>query len=136
MRATAGSTDPTMTAAFMVLYNEGSTDIALTGATADVADMTELHEMVKVDGKEMMQQVEEGITITAGRGKELAPGGYHVMMMGLNTDLAPGDEVTFTLTFSDGTEQTVHAPVKEFTEEEGHYHEPGTGEHSHDDEDS
>ncbi|WP_121258536.1 copper chaperone PCu(A)C [Nocardioides ferulae] len=133
VRATEGSEDPSMTGAFMVLENDGEDDVDLVGAASPVSGMVELHEMAMVDGDMVMQQVDGGITITAGRGKVLEPGGYHVMLMGLTDPLAPGDEVELTLEFSDGSEQTLTAPVKEFTEEEGHYHEPGTEEHGHDD---
>ena len=133
VRATEGAEDPSMTGAFMVLDNEGDDDVDLVGASSPVAGKAELHEMAMVDGDMVMRQVEGGITITAGRGKVLEPGGYHVMLMGLTDPLEAGDEVDLTLEFSDGTEQTLTAPVKEFTEEEGHYHAPGTGEHSHGD---
>lgn len=54
------------------------------------------------------------------------PGGDHVMLMGLDGELAPGDEVDLVLEFSDGSQRELTVPVKEFTEEEGHYHAPGT----------
>jgi copper(I)-binding protein len=78
-----------------------------------------------------MRETAAGIPVGAHGGRLLQPGGYHVMLMSLDRELAPGDEIELTLTFSDGTTEAVTAPVKEFTEEEGHYHAPGTGEHSH-----
>lgn len=45
------------------------------------------------------------------------------MLMGLTDELTPGDEVSLTLTFDDGTTQDLVLPVKAFTEEEPHYHE-------------
>ena len=42
-----------------------------------------------------------------------------------------GDEVDLSLVFSDGSTQDLVVPVKAFTEEEGHYHAPGTGDHDH-----
>lgn len=135
VRATAGTEDPTMTAAFMIIDNDGETDLSLIGADADVAATAELHEMAAVDGEMVMREVTAGITITADRGKVLEPGGYHVMLIGLEQELAPGDEVELTLSFSDGTEQTLTAPVKAFTEEEGHYHdEDAPSDHGHGDE--
>ena len=131
VRATEGAEDTTMTAAFMVLDNAGSADVSLTGAHTDVAGRTELHEMVMQDGKSAMQAIEGGLELTAGKGQLLQPGGTHVMLMDVAQPLAPGDEVELVLEFSDGSEQTVTAPVKAFTEEEGHYHAPGTPEHTH-----
>ena len=57
------------------------------------------------------------------------------MLMGVTTELAPGDEVDLALELSDGSTQELTVPVKEFTEEEGHYHEPGTDEDADTDED-
>jgi hypothetical protein len=130
VRATKGTEDPSMTAAFMVIDNDGSEDVTLVGASSPVSDMVQLHEMAMVDGVMGMQEVDGGIVITAGRGKLLEPGGFHIMMMGLDTELAPGDEVELTLEFSDDTSEVLTVPVKEFTEEEGHYHSPGTADHT------
>lgn len=133
VRSTQGADDTTMSAAFMTIDNEGDTDVTLVGASTEVAGTVELHEMSMVDGAMAMQAMSDGLVVEAGRGKVLEPSGYHVMLMDLRTELAAGDEVGLTLEFSDGSEQSVTAPVKEFTEEEGHYHEPGTEEHSHGD---
>jgi copper(I)-binding protein len=122
VRATAGTDDPSMTGAFMTLENQGDATITLTAASSRMAKMTELHEMAVVEGKTVMQKVEGGLEIEPGQGRALMPGGNHVMLMGLTSELAPGDEVELTLEFSDGTTQELTAPVKEFTEEEPHYH--------------
>lgn len=126
VRATVGTDDPSMTGAFMAIDNEGEEDVELVGASSPVAGKVELHEMAMVDGSMVMRRIEGGIEIEAGFGQVLMPGGNHVMLMGLEDELAPGDEVDLVLEFSDGTEQELTVPVKEFTEEEGHYHEPGT----------
>jgi periplasmic copper chaperone A len=130
VRATAGTDDPSMTGAFMALDNEGTEDVSLTGASSPVAGMVELHEMAMVEGSMMMRKIEGGIEIEAGYGQVLMPGGNHVMLMGLTEELAPGDEVELVLEFSDGTSEELTVPVKEFTEEEGHYHETDEP-HSH-----
>jgi copper(I)-binding protein len=123
VRATVGTEDPSMTGAFMAIDNEGADDVSLTGASSPVAGMVELHEMAMVDGAMTMTKIEGGIEIRAGYGQVLMPGGSHVMLMGLSEELAPGDEVELVLEFSDGTSEELTVPVKEFTEEEGHYHE-------------
>ncbi len=132
VRATTDTEDPSMSAAFMTLKNKGEESVTLTGASSPVAKRAELHEMTMVDGDSVMQKVRGGIQIDPGAGQILMPGGRHVMLMGLSSELAPGDEVDLSLEFSDGSTQELTVPVKEFTEEEGHYHEPGTSEHSHD----
>ncbi len=127
VRATAGTQDTSMTGAFMTIDNPGSADVTLTGASSSVAPVVQLHETARVDGRNVMREVDGGIVVTAGRGKVLMPGGYHVMLMGLERTLAPGDEVDLTLEFSDGTSSRLTVPVKAFTEEEPHYHAPGQG---------
>ncbi|MFY9914907.1 MAG: copper chaperone PCu(A)C [Nocardioidaceae bacterium] len=131
VRATTGTEDTSMTAAFMQIDNNGASDIRLVSVQASVAGMTQLHEMTMVDGAMAMQEVADGIAIASGRGTLLEPGGRHVMLMDVKHELAPGDEVQLTLTFSDGSTKALTLPVKEFTEEEGHYHSPGAEEHTH-----
>ncbi|HEX6248912.1 MAG TPA: copper chaperone PCu(A)C [Nocardioidaceae bacterium] len=132
VRATAGTDDPSMTGAFMAIDNEGDEDVTLTGASSAVAGKVELHEMAMKDGAMVMRKIEDGILVEASYGQVLMPGGNHVMLMGLTEELAPGDEVDLVLEFSDGSTEELTVPVKEFTEEEGHYHEPGTAsDHPH-----
>lgn len=130
VRATVGTEDPSMTGAFMAIDNPGEDDVTLTGAASPVAGKVEIHEMAMVDGSMVMRKVEGGLTVEAGYGQVLMPGGNHVMLMGLTEELAAGDEVDLTLEFSDGSTEELTVPVKEFTEEEGHYHESDAP-HSH-----
>lgn len=131
IRATEESKDATMTAAFMVLDNDGSEELTVTGASTEVAARVELHEMVMADGKMVMQEMESGVVLAPGKGQLLQPGGAHLMLMDLTGALAAGDEVELTLELSDGSQVEVTAPVKAFTEETEHYHAPGTGKHDH-----
>lgn len=131
VRATSGTEDPTMTAAYLVVDNETEEDVTLEGASSPAAGTVQLHEMAEVDGSMVMREAPDGIVVHAHGGQLLQPGGYHLMLMDLARDLAPGDEVELTLRFSDGSTHEVTAPVKAFTEEGGHYHSPGTAEHGH-----
>lgn len=132
VRATTGTDDPTMTAAFMVISNGTDEDVILESASSPVTEMVQIHEMVMSDGAMMMQEAPNGVTVRAGKEQMLMPGGYHVMLMNLADELAVGDEVDLSLQFSDGTTIDLSGvPVKEFTEEEGHYHSPGASDHSH-----
>lgn len=132
VRATTDTEMPEMSAAFMALDNDGDETVTIVSASSPVTDMVELHETAVIDGKSAMQAIDGGIALEPGRGQLLQPGGMHVMLMGLDTELAPGDEVEITLELSDGSTVEITAPVKEFTEEAEHYHAPGTDEnHSH-----
>lgn len=124
VRTTTGAKDASMTGAFMTIVNSGETDVKLVGADYADAGMVQVHEMVMKDGAMVMQEAKDGAVVPAGSHLHLAPGGYHVMLMMLKKELAVGDEVNLTLHFSDGSSLPVTAPVKEFVEEEDHYHSP------------
>ena len=84
------------TGAFMEIT--GKRDARLVGVASPVANSVELHNMSMKDGVMRMTPV-EGIDIPAGNTVKLAPGGYHVMFMGLKQQMKPGDRVPLTLTF-------------------------------------
>lgn len=113
--------DEGMTAAFGVLENSSDVDVTLVSASAAVSPMIELHEVVMHDGAMVMQQKPGGITIAAGSTHELAPGHDHIMFMSVVEALMPGDEVTITLEFADGSTLVHSFAVKEFAGAEEDY---------------
>lgn len=104
-----------VTGAFMVLKNTTATDIDLTTAKSDIASMTEIHESSMRNGMMEMNQVDK-VTIPANGSAELKPGGFHIMLMGLNKQLNQGDKTALTLTFSDNSQQTIEASVVDVSE--------------------
>lgn len=104
-----------MSAAFGVLVNEGDQDVTVVSAMTEGSSMIELHETVENEAGEMiMREIDGGFVISAGDSLELAPGGNHIMLMGLAAPLVAGNEVTFVLTLSDGSTFEFTAPVKDF----------------------
>ena len=84
---------------FLTITNTGSTPDRLVSARSPAANMVQIHEM-KMDGNVMrMREVEKGLEIPAGKSVTLAPGGYHLMMMGLKAPLKEGTQVPVTLVF-------------------------------------
>lgn len=124
VRTTEGKEMPDMTAVYVNMSNPGSELVHLTSADCgDVAAQTELHEMVMEDGQMVMQRT-EAIPVPAEGHQHLAPGGPHIMIMGLTRELpVGGEEITCTMGFDNGQELEFTAPVKEFTEEQETYHE-------------
>jgi copper(I)-binding protein len=111
----AKATEEAMTGVFGTVQNTSGQDLRLTGASTDLAATVELHETVDDGtGATLMQEVEGGLTIPAGGSLELVPGGHHIMLMGLQRDIAPGDVVEVRLEFEDGRTLTLSAPAKEF----------------------
>jgi copper(I)-binding protein len=100
-------------AAYMLLHNHTDQDVALIGASSDVATAVEIHlSSMSADGTMQMAQ-QESIAIPAGEELELKPGSYHVMFIGLTKDLVAGDEVTLTLHFDGYDDVTLTVPVKD-----------------------
>ena len=84
---------------FVAITNNGAAADRLLSATSPAAKMVQLHEM-KMEGDQMkMAEQAEGIEIPAGETVQLAPGGLHIMFMGLNAPFVEGETVPVTLTF-------------------------------------
>lgn len=105
-----------MTGVFGTLANDGDADVTVVSAASDIAGTMELHETTMADdGAMTMRPKEGGFTVPAGGSHELAPGGDHLMAMGLTRPLEPGETVTVTLTLDDGTTTDLECTVKAFT---------------------
>jgi copper(I)-binding protein len=117
-----------MTAAFGTLVNGGDTDVRLESVTTELAAKVELHETVSDgSGGMTMRPKDGGFTIAAGKSHELAPGGDHIMMMGLTDPAVAGEEVELVLHFADGSTRTMTALVKDFTGADEKYAGNGSG---------
>lgn len=92
--------DSDMTAIFGTLHNNTDKDINVLGFSSSVkAKHYEIHEVV--DG--VMQEKEGGFDIPAGESIELAPGGFHFMLMGVTEPVMAGETATLTLVLADGS---------------------------------
>lgn len=70
----------------------------LIAAASPASDRTELHESLMDNGVMKMREV-RGLDVTADKPLTLAPGGYHIMLMGLKQPLNEGDSIPVALTF-------------------------------------
>ena len=100
----------------------------LVGVSSPQADASEIHQTVHEGGVVKMQPV-KAIELGAGQTVRLAPGGYHIMLVGLKSQLKRGDSVPLTLRVAgaDGKlrEIEVKAEVREPTATGGkstHHH--------------
>lgn len=75
----------------------------LLGATAEVAQKVEIHQMDMKDGVMTMRAVTDGLEVPAKGELALQPGkeggGYHLMFMSLKKPLVEGEKIPGTLTF-------------------------------------
>lgn len=133
-------TSPAMTtrgAVYMELQS-GSGDVLIGASVPEtVAATTEIHETVAAEGAssdmttamsdttaamsdttaagmgEMTMRPIESLEIPAGSTVNLAPGGYHIMLIDLVAPLEVGSEIELTLTFENAGDITLTVPVRE-----------------------
>lgn len=105
---------------YVTIANTGDSADALVGLSADFP-MVQLHESFEQDGVMRMQHVER-LEIGTGETVKLAPGGYHVMFMGLTEPFVAGTHVPVTLTFENAGEIEVDFMVMEREGDMGHDH--------------
>ena len=88
-----------------------ATDAVLVGAASPVAKIVEIHEM-KMDAGVMKMAAVDKLPLPAGKPVELAPGGYHVMLMDLTRPLKAGETIPLTLTIADPAGRTQKVEVR------------------------
>jgi copper(I)-binding protein len=88
----------TVGAGYLTITNKGAEADRLIGGSAAPAARFEVHNTVTENGVARMRQV-TGLEIKPGETVELAPGGMHVMFMGLKQPLRQGQTVKGTLVF-------------------------------------
>ena len=86
-------------AAYLKITNNSVSDDRLIAAKATIAQRVEIHSMELDQGVMRMRAVDGGLAIAAGDSVTLAPGGLHIMLMGLTTDLAPDTQHEIILVF-------------------------------------
>ena len=113
-------------AAYFTLANAGAAD-RLVGVATDVADAVGMHSTtIDADGVGRMVPV-QAVDISAGAEARFAPGGLHVMLIGLKRPLVQGEEFPLSLTFELAGTVTVEVAVEKSASHGG-----GTaGEHKH-----
>jgi copper(I)-binding protein len=98
-------------AAFLSLRNDSDEDHALVAAESAVAKIVELHRHT-MDGGMMRMRPVAKIELPAGQTVTLQPGGLHVMLIGLDHQLLPGEQVELALIYEDGSRTRLSAPVQ------------------------
>jgi periplasmic copper chaperone A len=94
---------------FMTVTDAGPPD-RLLGVSTPVADRAELHESMNDNGVMKMRPTDK-LPVSPGKPLVLAPGGYHVMLMGLKRALREGERFPVTLTFEKAGAVTIEALV-------------------------
>lgn len=97
------------TGAFMHLHSPDGA--RLVGVSSPVAAQVELHQMAMKGDLMKMEEV-AAIDLPAGKGVNLASGGYHIMLVGLKQQLKDGDAVDLTLLMQDKNKKPVKMTLK------------------------
>lgn len=97
-------------AAFMTITNTGDSADTLVKAATPVANVAELHTHT-MEGGVMRMTAVPAVEVPASGAATLAPGGLHVMLIGLKAPLTEGSSFPLTLTFAHAGEVTVTVPV-------------------------
>jgi hypothetical protein len=101
-----------VTAAYLQIVNGRLSDDVLVGVSTDAAEKASRHETTTGDSGMTGMQPLDGITVAAGKTVMLEPGGFHIMLEGLTSDLAAGSQVRLVLTFEQGGPLNVTAEVR------------------------
>jgi copper(I)-binding protein len=86
-------------AGYLSVKNTGTTPDRLVSVSSPAAGTVQVHDM-KMDGSVMrMRELDGPLEIKPGETVTLAPGGMHLMMMGLKEPLTQGERLPLTLVF-------------------------------------
>jgi copper(I)-binding protein len=99
-------------AAYFNLTNTGKTPDRLLGGSAPGVKRVEVHEMSVTGGVMRMRPLTDGLALPAGGTVALKPGGYHIMLIGLDGPLKAGSALPLTLRFEKAGQVTVTLPIK------------------------
>jgi copper(I)-binding protein len=87
-------------------------DDRLVGVATTAAETVQVHEMRTEGGMMRMGELAGGLPLPEDADVTLAPGGTHVMLMGLAGPLVAGERVTLTLDFAETTDVTMDVPIR------------------------
>jgi hypothetical protein len=101
------------TAAFMSIKNNTDTDDTLFAASSDLAKVVEIHETYEKENDMMGMRHIDYLVIPKNSTVELKPGSFHIMLIGLNKDLAIDENNKLKLFLRVNGEIVIEAKVKQ-----------------------
>jgi len=100
-------------AAYLSISNQGKTSDRLLSVSSKTAEQTQLHRSSLSNGVMHMAPVDGGVEIAPGKTVKFAPGGLHVMLIGLKQPLKNGDHFPLTLHFQKSGEAQLQVEVRD-----------------------
>jgi len=98
-------------AGYMHISNNQNLEVTVVSLQSKSFESIEIHQSLEVDGMMSMRPVDV-LSIPAGGSLELAPGGFHLMMMNPLEELIPGQKVIVTLYYEDKKKQLIEMEVR------------------------
>lgn len=89
-------------AGFMTVSNHGKAADTLVSIETKAASQVQMHQTSMANGIMSMKRLETGLALAPGQTVTFAPGGYHLMLIGLTSTSKAGDKLAATLVFSSG----------------------------------
>ena len=86
-------------AVYLNLQNHGAHAESFLGATTEFATAVEIHQVTMEEDLMLMRPVLSGVEIPAEGNVEFVPGGYHLMLIDLQSDLSEDDYFPLVLQF-------------------------------------
>lgn len=99
-------------AGFLTLANHGKAADRLLSVESPAARKIEIHRSLMTNGVASMQRQDQGLALAPGQSVSLAPGGYHVMFIGLAKAQKSGERLPATLVFQSGAKLKVEFEVR------------------------
>jgi copper(I)-binding protein len=98
-------------AGYATLSNDGDQARKIVRVETAVASSAMIHSMKSDQGMMQMREL-DGLTVPAHGSVQLAPGSYHLMLMGLKQPLVSGQSATLVFVLDDGTQLKADFPVR------------------------
>lgn len=98
-------------AAYLTIRNQGTTADRLLAATSAQGREVQIHTMTVTDGVMTMRPLTAGLPLPPAATQRLAPGGAHLMVMGLTEPLVQGDRLDLGLSFERAGRVSITVPV-------------------------
>jgi len=97
---------------YLTVANVGAKPVKLMAVETPAARSATIHQSSMAGGVSSMRAVTGGLTIAPGAKLEFAPGGYHLMLMGLKSAQTLGGKTPLTLVFADGRKMRIDLSVE------------------------
>lgn len=103
-----------VTAGYMELHNTSDSDERLLGVSCLIADKTEIHLSYQDENNMAHMKKVDRVEIPSNGVVEFAPGGYHIMLMGIDENFNNNETVDIELEFEKSGKKTVKAEIRGF----------------------